>query len=87
MIDFANATPEQIEQLCTLLEKTQQNPIEILKMETIAVVYDLLDWCEKRISRDQLEFERRKAGLEAQIVQLFTQTQNDIANKTNVPCV
>ena len=85
MIDFENATQEQIDAFLELMQKIQSSPMEMLKMNTMSAVYDLLDWTENRLARDQIEFAQRRTGLEAQITNLFEQAQHEIAQKCGLP--
>ena len=85
MIDFENATQEQIDAFLELMQKIQSSPMEMLKMNIMSAVYDLLDWTENRLARDQIEFTQRRTGLEAQITNLFEQAQTEIAQKCGLP--
>ena len=85
MIDFENATQEQIDAFLELMQKIQSSPMEMLKMNTMSAVYDLLDWTENRLAKDQIEFTHRRTGLEAQITNLFEQAQREIAQKCGLP--
>lgn len=85
MIDFENATQEQIDAFLELMHKIESSPLEMLKMNIMSAVYDLLDWSESRLSRDQIEFAQRRTGLEAQITTLFEQAQTEIAHICGLP--
>ena len=71
MFDLANANIAQLESLFAELEKKLDNPFEKCKINIQLAVQDLLDWCDKRLAKDQSAFINLRAGLETQIAKHF----------------